>query len=231
VQLRVGGVLSLVLGGVLVTGGAFGLDTGAGTPAPSCGGIAPGATPPACPLGVLHLSETTTGSGTPPVGGWQVDITSSNCTFPGTSATTLTVAVPDNGSVDSPQLYQNTDGPETTPCSYTVTQQAVAGFTTTYDPDAPYELPQLEDNSAVTDVGIMNDSPVVASPSPTPTEVPTPEPTLESTAIPLTSGDGGGAGALPSTGSRHARAELAGGVALLLLGAFLLLAGRRPQQD
>jgi len=228
VKLRVGGVLSLVLGGVLVTGGTLGLDAGAGTPPPSCGGLAIGTPTPTCPLGKLNLSETTTGSGTPPVGGWLVDIASTNCKLYGTAASTITATVPNNGSVLSDLLYQNTDGPETTLCSYTVTQHAVAGFTTTYDPAGPYTLPETEDNSAVTNVGVMNDSPVVvASPTPTPaaaSPTPAPETSEQST------GAGGGAGGLPATGNAHARAEILAGVALCFLGFFLLFAGRKPDE-
>jgi hypothetical protein len=234
---RFGGVLCLSLGGVLITGGSFGLDAGAGTPPPSCGAPSAGVVVPACPTGVLSLSESTTGPGTPPVGGWLVDITSPNCAFPSTSATTLTVAVPDNGTVSSPALYQNQNGPETTVCTYAVAQQAVSGFSTTYDPAGPYELPQTNDNNAVTNVGVMNAGAVVATPSPTPivSSSPTPAPSASASPAPtaVVAGEGGGQGTgaqLPMNGS-HSQEEIAAGVGLCLLGAFLLFAGRRPESD
>ena len=151
---RVGGLLAIALGAVLI---GTGIDTGTGGAVgvviPSCGAVVVGAVVPVCPTGTITIHETTsatpaaitqavtTSDPTPPTGGWKVTITST-CLDPATStAVSQKVTVPNNGQATSAPLYVYTTQSSATQCSYTMTQAAVAGFTTTFSVASPFTIP------------------------------------------------------------------------------------------
>ena len=140
---RIGALLSIVLGvALIVTGTTSGSSVGVSFT--ECGSIPIGTVAPVCPTGHIVITKHVTGSGTRPATGWHFTIASTNCTtFPGSS---LEVTIPAaGGTVSSDPLYATqaivtgTGQPEGL-CDYTVTETAVAGWTTTISPAGPYHL-------------------------------------------------------------------------------------------
>jgi hypothetical protein len=231
---RFGALMCLLLGSVLIVGGSLGTsDAGGGVTVLSCGtqltvgNVAP---PPTCPLGQIAITETSSGDQTPPAN-WTVTITSSNCRFP-TGGTSVAVTVPNGGTKNSPDLYQNTSGTGSTACSYALSETAVSGFTATFTPAGPYTLPQAPVGASMRDVTVKNVSAVAPKPTPsTATATATVKPTASATQRPAvqvapTPASGG---TLPRTGTQHAALEISLGGGLVLLGLLLLLAGRPPR--
>ena len=232
---RFGGLLCLLLGSVLLTGGVLGAgDAGAGSVMPQCGGLQVGLPQP-CPTGSIVITENTTGTGLGvPSGGWTVTLTSSNCRLPGT-VSKITVQVPDGGPATVSGLFQNVGGFDTTACRYLLAETPVPSYTGTFEPVGPYTLPQSSESSAR--VVLHNVGFIPATPTPTATPTATPAATPRATASaapspapsPTTAGNGSG-GTLPFTGSGHLLAQVVIGLGLLLLGVFLLLTGRRTRR-
>ena len=215
---RLGGLLAVALGAVLIT---TGINTSS---AGQVGGIAPTCAPAAgaqapCPTGTIVVKETTTptpGAGDPtPPANWTVTITST-CIDPNTgSAVNQTVSVPNNGQASSGQLYVFQTEANVTPCQYNYTQTKVTGFTTTYDTTNPFIIPNDfgADTSTVT-VGVVN-----TFPRSTPTST---------TAAPTSVTPSSSAPVLAETGPKtRITASVYIGIGLVLLGAVMLFGGSR----
>ena len=216
---KLGGLLTVALGAVLIATGIQSGDAGQiGGPPPSCGGAI--GTAVVCPTGVINITEATTiapalaGDPTPPAGGWVVTITST-CLDPATSAAVSQVVhVPNGGNANSQPVFVFTDASATTHCQYTYSQTAVAGFTTTYDTVSPFSIPfgGGSSNSGIK-VGITN---TFVHVTPTTSAAPSTSP------APSSSG-----GNLANTGPRtQITASVYIGSGLVLLGLIMLFGGR-----
>lgn len=226
---RFGGLLSLALGAVLIftglNGGAAG-TVGNAAPPRACGVVVIGVPAP-CPTGTIRITSVTDvsakGAATPPAT-WSVKVTST-CLEPSTSsAVSRTVSVPNGGSVDVADLYVYTDTTSTTSCAYTLTQTAVAGFTTTFDPSSPVTLP-FDGGGNTRAVTLNNVAAAATSTAPASSTVSSMART--SSAAPSSSAASSSAAPLAATGPRsNVRVSVWIGIALCLLGFALLFGGR-----
>jgi len=216
---RLGGLLAITLGAVLITTGISNSDAGGvGGVSPTCGAAVLGVAV-ICPTGVLNIAEITTptpvaGDPTPPPGGWTVTITST-CLDPATALpVNQVVHVPNNGNVDSDPVFVYTNESSSTKCEYTYTETAVAGFTIAYTPASPFTIPFSGSPANSGQKLSITNSFVHTPPS---SSVPATSP------APSSSG-----GNLANTGP-HAKigTSLYFGIALVLLGAVMLFGGRR----
>lgn len=249
---RLGALLCVALGAVLITTGLT-ESSGAtvGLAVASCGAPVPIGTvvPITCPTGVIAITETTVlpsgGTATPPLGGWQVDITSS-CLNPGTGlAVDLTVTVPNSGTGTSDALFVYLNPAHTAKCTYALNEHPVAGFTAVFSPASLVVLP---DNGTSTgnDLKVaLTNTADVSTPTPTPTSpapstststatstgTPTGTPTSTASASPTQVTDSimahsSSVAPIANTGPREqVRASVYIGIALCLLGFVLLFAG------
>jgi hypothetical protein len=214
---RLGGLLALGLGVVLLTSGlSDSMSGGVGNVVPSCGEINIGGLPVTCPTGTITVTETTTptpiaGDPTPPVGGWQVAVTST-CLDPSTGlATNLTLSVADGGHSVTHQLEIFTNTADTTSCSYALAEVAVTGFTATFTPASPVTIPNSVDLGRNKNVALANTF-VRATPTPTPTPTPSSTPVSSSSSA-----------VLADTGPRtQISASIWIGSALCVLGLVML---------
>jgi len=214
---RLGGLLAIALGAVLIT---TGLNNGAagtvGAAVLQCGIAAPpGAVTPNCPTAFITFHETTTptpgaGDPTPPAGGWTVKVTST-CNDPATLAPTdQSVLVPDNGTNTTTFLEVYTDQSHATKCTYNFSENSVAGFTTTYSPVSPIQLLFSVDIQETNPVDITN----------------TFEVTPTSTTNAPSSSASSSTGPLANTGPRsQIGISLWFGIALCVLGLGLVFGG------
>jgi hypothetical protein len=226
---RLGALLCIALGAVLITTGLNASGSGAvGGQVPSCGLVLGVAVP--CPTGTIAITKTTIipdgATVTPPAAGWKVDITST-CLDPTLGSTVAqTVNVPDGGTGTSTPLFVYTNDTHTTKCSYVLSEQPVAGFTGVFDPASPVELPFANQatgndlkvdltNTAEVPSSPPSSEPASSTPPPTPTVINDSGLAPTSTAAPIA-----------STGPHEqVRTSVYIGVALCLLGLVLLFAG------
>ena len=244
---RLGGLLSLTLGIVLIAGGALsGGGSGVvGLPPTPCQVVTSGAAPDPCPTGTITLTENTANaprarSAAEP-GDWHVTITAANgCTSPGGGAVDDTVTVPRGSSATSEDVYVYTDISDRTKCTYTLTPSTVAGYTATFSPSSPVSLGDptfgTQDDLAVT----LTETPAAATSSSTapssaaPTRSSSHQRTHSAAASASASASAAaessaGADALADTGPRSSVTfSLILGIALCLLGLALLFAGQLP---
>jgi hypothetical protein len=242
-KVRFGAILCLILGFVLIQGGltSGGSSTvGAASPCLTVGAVG------FCPVGSLTVNEVTDANGnssvTPPAS-WSVTLSSTNCTVAGEPTKTID----NNGSATWTGLYVYTNSDFTAQCEYSLAEDESGVYTASFDPPPPYtfldELNQqgafrAHANTAQQSVNLTNTAPKAATsssasssaasssasssaaPSATAT-VPTTAPSFSASSSPV----------LATTGPhRPVRGSLIAGIALVLFGGFLLLAGRRPRQ-
>lgn len=228
---RLGAILCLLLGAILIQNGLSAGTAGAGAAPNPCFTVGVSAI---CPNGSIVVTEKTDKNGNPAVhapSSWSLELTSNCYVAPANQAKT----VPDNGSVTFSQLYVYTSAQATQQCSYTLKQTPVAPFTTTFDPPSPYTfldgvpVPtafKTNTTGLVQDVTITNKAPAAPKPSSSSasaTKTATPsvtsqQPTPSSSSSPI----------LATTGPHTpVRGSLIAGIALCVLGGALLFAGRR----
>jgi hypothetical protein len=219
---RLGGLLAIALGAVLISSGLSDSTAGSiGSVVVECGIALPvGASTPNCPTAVITFNETTTPTpGTsdpqPPSGGWTIKVTST-CNDPVTLLPlNASVVVPDNGTKASAFLEVYTDTSHNTKCAYNYSEQNGAGFVVTYDPVAPIQLDFSTDVQETNPVDITNafvpSTPSSSSSAPT-----------SASASPSSSSGG----QLADTGPRtKIGVSLWFGIALCLLGVALVFGG------
>ena len=216
---RLGAVLCLVLGAVLIGTGLNSTSAGSvGAAVPDCG--TPAGVVVACPTATISFTEITTGAGAPAPASWTVHVTST-CLDPGSGlAVDQTVTVPNNGNAATTALYLYTNSTHTTACVYNYVENPVpAHFTATFAPLSPQGLVASEG----LDVTLTNayTAPPTTTVAPSTTSV---APTTSNAASALpTSTD-----ALANTGPRsQVRGSVWIGAALCALGLVLLVAGRK----
>ena len=216
---RLGAILCLLLGSILIAGGLGGTaDSTAGGTVPRCDVQVNGLVFP-CPLGTISITKVVSGTGTAPAGGWVVTVTSSNCALPVTSHNTVTLPAA-GGTVATEPLFLFTDSTHTTACAYSLTETAVAGFTPSFLPAGPYTIPLAASVLSVTltnTADVTSSTPPVSTPPVSTPATSTPAPTVTASA------------ALATTGTSHVRPTFFVGIALCLLGVVLLFSGRRPR--
>ena len=229
---RLGGLLALALGAVLITSGLETSGAGViGSPPASCGAVIVGSAP-VCPTGTINLSESTTGTTpSPPAGGWKVDLTST-CLDPTTAnpvSTTLTVA--NNGHITTDPLYIYTDVTSNTQCSYSLVPQAVPGFTPTITSPVTINFDGNRSSSSI-DVNLVEAGSVVTTTTTAPVTTPpatvttSPGTTAPVTTTPVATPTSSGAGNLADTGPKtKIGVSLYLGVGLVLLGLVMLFGG------
>jgi len=223
---RLGAILCLLLGSILIAGGLGGTaDSTAGGTVPRCDVQVNGLVFP-CPLGTISITKVVSGSGTVPAGGWVVTVTSSNCALPVTSSNTVTLPAVGR-SVATQPLFLFTDSTHTTACAYSLTETAVAGFTPSFLPAGPYTIPFIPEASVIS-VTLTNTADVTSSTPPVSTSpVSTPPVSTPATSTPAPTATA--SAALATTGTSHVRPTFFVGIALCLLGVVLLFSGRRPR--
>ena len=221
---RLGAILCLLLGSILIAGGLGGTaDSTAGGTVPRCDVQVNGLVFP-CPLGTISITKVVSGTGTAPAGGWVVTVTSSNCALPVTSSNTVTLPAA-GGTVATQPLFLFTDSTHTTACAYSLTETAVAGFTPSFLPAGPYTIPLA---ASVLSVTLTNTADVTSSTPPVSTSpVSTPPVSTPATSTPAPTVTA--SAALATTGTSHVRPTFFVGIALCLLGVVLLFSGRRPR--
>jgi hypothetical protein len=245
-----GAWLCLALGAVLITTGLTSGATGTiGSPVvnPPCGSSDVGIANP-CPTATVTINETTTTTpggavraavATPPAGGWTVHITSPcPSTTNGNAPMDETLTVPDGGNNTSQALFAFPDTSDATKCVYTLVEDAVAGYTTTWDPANTFTFNVDAGIAENRSVNLTNAAAAAtptkppASPSKTPTTTPskTPSKTPSPSASASASG-GAGTAPLASTGPRsRIDTSVILGIALCALGLVLLVAGRAQRR-
>lgn len=218
---RLGGILAIVLGSVLIAAGTTNGGLTVGSASVGCGGFPIGVSP-LCPTGHIVITKTVTGPGTRPSAGWTFTISSTDCDlFPGTSSTVHIAAA--GGTVSSGTLFATRDSRPATLCHYTVAETAVAGWTTTYSPTGELTLGTATDTSATANDVALH----VTNTSPTPT---TSAPATHSSSASVSATASASPTApLATTGSNHTPTTLAG-IALVLLGGVMLFLGRKPRR-
>ena len=223
---RLGAILAILLGAALIATGTMSGGATVGATTVSCGSVPIGVVSPGCPRGAISIDKVVVGPGTRPSAGWTFTIASTNCTlFPGTSANVHIPAA--GGIVKSGTLYStqnslvaNGSGPA---CDYTVTETAVAGWTTTYSPTGVLHLGQsLTANNDVS-LTVTN-----TSPTPTPTPSASSSVIIDTTSSPApTTASASPTGTLANTGSKNVQPATYIGIALVLGGVVMLFASRR----
>jgi hypothetical protein len=248
-KLRLGAVLSVLLGSVLIWIGLAASGTavaGTTTPPAPCPlplrAVAHART--ICPTGTITVTEVTDLSADPsanPPSQWTVTITSANCTMPdGSTPVHQVLAIDNNGDATTDPLEIDADVSGQTHCEYAYVETPKARYTTTYDPTPPQSIPDTgaDSNLAVTVTNTIAALPTSSSPAPTHTRThtatatPTHTKSMSSSAAPtaVTSTSSSPAPILAVTGPRRSVGpSLYAGIGLCGLGLVLLLTGRRPR--
>jgi hypothetical protein len=148
---RIGGLLCLALGAVLIFGGVgFGAAGAVGTvqPTTTVTTTAPPVDPciPSvranrgvagyCARGSITITEVTVDNGQTPPESWSVTLDSANCTLPGNDEPTHSIA--NNGSTTYDDLFVYTNSDRTEQCTYTLSTATVAKYDATFTPAGPY---------------------------------------------------------------------------------------------
>lgn len=229
---RVGAILCIILGAVLIGTGLNATATGSvGLTVPTCGATQVGGVTP-CPTGTISFTETTTGTGATPPANWTVHITST-CVDPATSQPVdQTVTVPNGGTGTSTPLELYTNSAHTTACSYTYVEDPVpANFAASFAPASPQTIP---DGGGPTDSGLkVALTNTYTAPTPTTSSATTSasaSASATSSAVPTPPSSS--AAPLATTGPREQiGASVWIGAALCLLGLVLLVAGRTRRRS
>ena len=227
---RFGGLLSLVLGLVLIVGGGLGTNNATGgDQQPTCeqfnavGGFN------SCPQGTISITEVTKPDGTT-ADPWTVTITSPtgahHCSTPNGPDENEQLTVANNGTESSQSLFIYTDPAHATTCEYRIVETTVTGFTTTYDPGQTVTIPfTQQDETHVRDVTITNTKAAPSSSAASSSSSAAPSSSAAEAPVAASSS----AAPLADTGPRsQVRVSLLAGIALCLLGLVLLVAGTRP---
>jgi hypothetical protein len=224
VKERLGGLLALALGAVLITSGISNSSSGAiGAPPASCG-VAVIGVAPTCPTGTININETTSGTVPAPAGGWKVDLSSTCLDTTTGNPVSTTLTIPNNGHITTDPLYIYTDVTSNTQCSYSLDPEAVPDFTPTITSPVTISFDGSRSNSSIdvnfaeagTSVTTTTTSPVTTAP------VTTAPVTTSAVATPSSSS----AGNLADTGPKtKIGASLYFGVGLVLLGMVMLFGG------
>ena len=245
---NIGAWLIIAFGCLLTVGnlGAGGADVGIAT-VPCGGAVIVGATLPTCPVGSISVTKTVVGPGSAPAGGWMVTIGSTNCAVPGlVNRNDLVLTIPPAGGLGTVTgLYVSTDSGGGTPCQYTVTETAVAGWTPSFVPaGATYTVAAGQTTAiALTNTAVPATTTTVAATTTTvaaattttdaatttvlPTTIATIATAASTAAAPPTTPTMPTAIALPATGSPSTRPTTYIGLALIALGTLILLNRRR----
>jgi hypothetical protein len=255
-RVRFGAILCLILGAVLIRSGLAGGDTSTIGTANPCT-VVVGEVNGSCPVATLTLNEVTDANGNTtasPPDAWTVHLTSSNCFVAGDNASR---SITNNGTLTYTELYVYNFS-ESEQCLYTITEDSVDPYTGVFNPPAPYTFGDAfpipnppggirpKADGAVQTVTLTNTArapvasstpvapPSTASPTKTKTKTRTASASASVTSEPSTSApavaSSSAAPVLASTGPRHqVQGSLIAGIALVLLGGGLLVAGRRPR--
>lgn len=227
---RVGAILCIILGAVLIGTGLNGTAAGSvGLTVPTCGVTQIGGVTP-CPTGTISFTETTTGIGATPPANWTVRITST-CVDPATSQPVdQTVTVPDGGTGTSTPLELYTNSGHTTSCSYAYVEVPVpANFAAAFAPASPQTIPDSGGaaNSGLK-VALTN---TYTAPTPT-TSSATASASASASSSAVPTPPSSSAAPLATTGPREQiGASVWIGAALCLLGLVLLVAGRTRRRS
>ncbi|HEX3335487.1 MAG TPA: hypothetical protein VHS54_03435 [Jatrophihabitans sp.] len=224
---RLGALLCLALGAVLITTGLAPGGAAIGSVAVACQ-VPVGITTP-CPTGTITVNETTVPtSATPPAGGWIVHVTSSNCLDPTANPVDVTLTIADGGSATTSALFVYTDFNHGTKCSYILTEEPADVFSPEFNPASPVTLPFNQNQQTGNDIAVQLTNTFVPPTSTTPTPTPTPTPTTTVVTDPVVlTPTSSSAPVIAVTGPHEqVRATIWIGVGLCLLGLVLLLGGR-----
>ena len=226
---RIGGLLAIALGAVLIGTGIQSGSAGViGGPPPDCGAAIVGSIANTCPTGTITVDEITTptpgqpGDPTVPVGGWSMTLTSSNClTAEGSVPVDIPFTVHEGSSRTIMALFIYTNSLASTQCDYTLTESAVTGFSTSYSLASPFHISfdGTRTGSSVT-VDVTNS--FVRTPPTTSAAPSTPASTPATSASSPTLADTG-----PHT---RLGVSLYIGVALVLLGIGMVFGGSRRRR-
>jgi hypothetical protein len=223
---RLGAILAIVLGTVLVAMGATeGSGATAGVPPVLCGSIPViGGVTPVCPTGHIVITKDVNGdSAAAPASGWNFTITSTNCViFPGSKDTVHIDAA--GGTVSSDALYSTLFANANGDCAYTVTEDSAAGWTTTYSPTGALVLGSSQATGNDIDLTVTNTQ-IRTSTSGAPSTT-----TVTTTVPASTPASASPTDALANTGAKHVKPTLFAGIALIAFGVVMLFAGRRPRR-
>jgi hypothetical protein len=227
---RLGALLCLALGAVLITTGLTSGGAAVGSVAVACQNPS-GITVP-CPTGTITVNEMTVpASATPPAGGWIVHVTSSNCLDPTDSPVDITLTIADGGSATTDPLFVYTDFNHGTKCSYILTEEAAGVFNPEFDPASPVTLPFALSQQTGNDLAVDLTNTFVPSTSttrstPTPTPTPTPTAIVITDPVVLTPTSSSSPVIAVTGPHEQVRASIWIGVGLCVLGLVLLLGGR-----
>lgn len=247
---RFGAILCLLLGSVLIWSGLSATTSASvGTTAYLCQTppVAALVTQTPCPTGTINFAEVSDLSGAPgttPPSTWTVRVTSPNCVSPSGTAVNEVVVVNNNGNNSTGNLFVYGDSQHSVVCQYVYAEDAVAGYTTNYDPTSPQTIPDAggASNSRL-NVTVTNTADAVATESISPSPTATPTKTATSSKPPTHSASSSKAPtavtsaassstppALATTGPRSSvGTSVLIGIGLCALGLVMLLAGRRPK--
>lgn len=249
---RLGGLLAIALGAVLIGNGLGVSDSSAvgGFGDGQCSSGRIGITPvEGCPQGDIVITDTTpAGAGVPAT--WDVTITSTNCLDPRTDEpVNRTITVPTGGSAAASSggqgvglyIFTNFSANANSPkCSYTLTRAANPAYTVTFTPASPVTIAFDENNQANRVVRVtMRNTALVPTTSAAPTTSAPASPSSsvepsETAGDPVSASESAGPasdtqGAAPiaETGPRESiTVSLWLGIGLVLLGLFLVFEGR-----
>jgi LPXTG-motif cell wall-anchored protein len=155
-----------------------------------------------------------------PAGGWVFTISSACAIFPGTSDT---VTIPAAGGTASSGPLFSTTTVGGTQCVYSIAETAAPGWTTDYNPASG----KVSLGTATTGGPTVNDAAItITNTHPQPSSS-----VVTSSAAPTTpTASASPTNVLANTGSKTVKPATYVGIALVVLGAALLLVGRRSRR-
>jgi hypothetical protein len=226
VKQRLGALLCIALGAVLVTTGlnAGGVTVGGGAAFCQPPANAVGIAVPACPTGTISITKTVLPESPEPpspADGWVVHVTSTNCLDPAEEPVDITLNIATGATEATGQLFLFTSADHTTPCQYALTEDAVANFTSEFSPASPVTIPFNSDartfDRAVSLTNTFTAPSSSAAPSSSTAQFVTGVilPSLSQSAVVADTGP-----------HEQVRASIWIGIALCLLGLVLLFSGR-----
>jgi hypothetical protein len=225
---RLGGILCVILGAVLIgTGWSTNTSGDVGQTPVGCGATQVGVAVP-CPTGEISFTKTVRGNDPSVPSTWFVRVTST-CLDPDTGfEVDQTVSVPSGGTASTSDLFVFSNTRQTTPCVYAFEELRVPdNCTSQFAPGSPVTLVD-SDRRGVT---LVNTCTVPTTPVPPTSTSARPTPTktvITHSVVPSTSAAASTTAPISNTGPREqVSASVWGGVALCVLGLVLLVAGRR----
>ena len=181
-----------------------------------------------CPTGSISVTKTVVGTGTAPTN-WTVTLSSTNCPNSLIGINPIDIA-PGGGVATFNGLYAFTDFSGNTPCQYTVAETPVTDWTPSFVPTGPYVVTTSHTtNIALTNTATPATSTTLAASTTTiaaSTTTVLATTTTNAAVAPVTPTTPA-AVTLPATGSNTGRPTFYIGLALILLGAIILLTRRR----